>query len=515
MNNIFDSIQIRRPKASNFDLSHERKFTCNMGDLVPILCEEILPGDRWKMNSEVFMRLMPLISPVMHRVNVYTHFFFVPYRLIWDNYQKFITGGEDGSQNAVIPYIQLAEDSNYLNPGSLADYLGVSVYDQSEGNTLKINTLAFRAYQLIYNEYYRDQTLNAAVAFGKGDGAEITPINSLMEVRKRAWEKDYFTSALPWTQRSTNEVTIPIGNSAVVNYVDNNNDQLVRKADGSLTDTYELLGNGSDGRLVQGGGESRYIDPNGTLIADLAGATATSVNQLRAAFRLQEWFEKNARAGSRYIEQILSHFGVRVPDHRLQRPEYLGGGKSPIVISEVLQTSQSDTTPQGNLAGHGMSVGNTHSWNRSFQEHGFVIGIMSTLPRTSYQQGTRRHFFKETRYELAWPEFANLGEQELFQGELACQGGHEKDTFGYQARYSEYKFIPSSVHGQMKETLEFWHMGRIFETPPVLNGEFVSSSPTHRVFAVTDPSEHKLIVQIFNSIKAIRPLPYFGSPSII
>lgn len=511
--NIFDQIQIRRPKASIFDLSHERKFTCNMGDLVPILCEEILPGDKWKMNSEVFMRLMPLISPVMHRVNVYTHFFFVPYRLIWDNYQKFITGGEDGSQNAVIPYIQLTEDSTYLNPGSLADYLGVSVYDQSEGNTIKINSLAFRAYQLIYNEYYRDQTLNPAVPFGKGDGAEITPLNSLMAVRKRAWEKDYFTSALPWTQRSTNEVQLPLAGQAPVLYDDSTTSRQTYRLNSDNSVVVDSLYSGPSG--LASSGNPTHIDPEGTLVADLSGVSATSVNQLRAALRLQEWFEKNARAGSRYIEQILSHFGVRVPDHRLQRPEYLGGGKSPIVISEVLQTSQSDTTPQGNLAGHGMSVGNTHSWNRMFQEHGFVIGIMSTLPRTSYQQGTRRHFFKETRYELAWPEFANLGEQELYQGELACQGGHEKDTFGYQARYSEYKFIPSSVHGQMKESLEFWHMGRIFETPPVLNGEFVSSSPTHRVFAVTDPNEHKLIVQIFNSIKAIRPLPYFGSPSII
>lgn len=515
MSNIFESIQIRRPKRSAFDLSHERKFTCNMGDLVPILCEEIVPGDTFKMNTEVFMRLMPLASPVMHRVNVFTHFFFVPYRLIWDNYQKFITGGDDGSQNAVMPYIQLNDNNSLLEAGTLADYLGISIADARTGS-ISISSLSFRAYQLIYNEYYRDQNLHPAFNLPKTDGLESNGIlTDLMKIRKRCWEKDYFTSALANAQKGT-EVNIPMGTSAPV-MVDPNRVgfPIIKEGGGPSANTAlstDLIGNlfGTDN------GENVYIDPNDTLIADLTNASSTTVNQLRVALRLQEWFEKNNRAGSRYIEQILSHFGVRVPDHRLQRPEYLGGGKSPIVISEVLQTSSSDlTSPQGNLAGHGMAVGNTHRWKNTFQEHGLVIGIMSTLPRTAYQQGTRRFHLKTDRFDFAWPEFSNLGEQEVFVHELYCNSETTNKPFGYQQRYAEYKFIPSSVHGQMKDTLNHWQMAREFANEPALNGEFVSSDPTHRVFAVTDPNEHKLVVQVYNAITAIRPLPYFSSPSII
>lgn len=515
MSNIFETIQIRRPKRSAFDLSHERKFTCNMGDLVPILCEEVVPGDSFKMNTEIFMRLMPLASPVMHRVNVFTHFFFVPYRLIWDNYQKFITGGDDGSQNAVMPYIQLNDNNSLLASGTLADYLGISIADPTTGS-ISISSLAFRAYQLIRNEYYRDQNLQSAFNVPKTDGQESSGIlTELMKLRKRCWEKDYFTSALANAQKGT-EVNIPMGTTAPVMVDPNRVGYPIIKYDTGPS-TNSALASDSIGNLyATQNGEPVYIDPNDTLVADLSNASSTTVNQLRVALRLQEWFEKNNRAGSRYIEQILSHFGVRVPDHRLQRPEYLGGGKSPIVISEVLQTSATDnTSPQGNLAGHGMAVGNTHRWKNSFQEHGLVIGIMSTLPRTAYQQGTRRFHLKTDRFDFAWPEFANLGEQEVFVHELYCNAQTTYKPFGYQQRYAEYKYIPSSVHGQMKGNLDHWQMAREFANEPSLNDEFVSSDPTHRVFAVTDPAEHKLVVQLYNSITAIRPLPYFGSPSII
>ena len=517
MSNIFESIQIRRPKRSAFDLSHERKFTCNMGDLVPILCEEVVPGDSFKMNTEIFMRLMPLASPVMHRVNVFTHFFFVPYRLIWDNYQKFITGGDDGAQNAVMPYILINDDDTRLAAGTLADYLGISIADPQNG-VISFSSLAFRAYQLIRNEYYRDQNLQVPVAVPKTDGQESQLVlTELMKMRKRCWEKDYFTSALANAQKGT-EVNIPMGSSAPV-IVDPNRVgfPIIRAEGGQILEEMIYLWKQVPVTFMQNKNNvPGYIDPNDTLVADLSNASSTTVNQLRVALRLQEWFEKNNRAGSRYIEQILSHFGVRVPDHRLQRPEYLGGGKSPIVISEVLQTSSTDTTsPQGNLAGHGMAVGNTHRWKNSFQEHGLVIGIMSTLPRTAYQQGTRRFHLKTDRFDFAWPEFANLGEQEVFVHELYCNSLTTNKPFGYQQRYAEYKYIPSSVHGQMKGNLDHWQMAREFANEPALNDEFVSSDPTHRVFAVTDPAEHKLIVQLYNSITAIRPLPYFGSPSII
>ena len=244
--------------------------------------------------------------------------------------------------------------------------------------------------------------------------------------------------------------------------------------------------------------------------------TNTTVNQLRLALRLQEWFERNARAGSRYVEQILSHFGVQVPDYRLQRPEFLGGGKSPVVISEVLQTSSTDAiSPQGNQAGHGISVGNSHGFSKKFSEHGVLLGILSVMPKTAYMQGIRRQFLKTDKFEFAWPEFAQLGEQEIWQGELAADVATLKETFGYQARYTEYKYIPSSCHGEMVSSLEFWTMARKFENAPALNEEFISSDPTHRIFPVTDPTEHKLIIQIYHNIRALRPLPYYSTPSII
>jgi len=507
---IFHQGQASRVKKNAFDLSHEVKLSCNMGQLVPILCEEVIPGDSFKMNTEILMRLAPMVSPVMHRVNVYTHFFFVPNRLIWDNWQKFITGGEQGLDTPVMPYFRTTSSAVAFEKGTLGDYLGISKITTA-GTYLKFNMLPFRAYNLIYNEYYRDQNLQTTpVAISKADGQDTT---TNINILTRAWEKDYFTSALPWTQKG-GDVSIPLDTQSAPVVKNTSTNGILFKNRTTGVNAQNGAPDLQNGYLEDSLDAQLNLDPNGTLEADLSGVNISTVEDLRRATRLQRWLERNARSGSRYIESILAHFGVVTPDYRLQRPEYLGGGKTPVVISEVLQTSSTDaTTPQGNLAGHGMAVGNTHSFQKSFSEHGYVIGIMSVLPKTAYMQGIRRHFLKTDKFDYFWPEFAQLGEQPVYDQELWFTDGDNLTTFGYQSRYAEYKYIPSRVAGDFKDNLKFWHMARDFATKPSLNSSFVISNPTNRVFAVTDNS-HKLWVQVYHNLKAIRPIPYFNSPTL-
>lgn len=522
---IFDKIRIKKPAYSKFDLSHERKMSLNMGDLVPIVLQEILPGDRFRVDSQIALRFAPMLAPIMHRVNVYTHYFFIPNRLVWNEWQDFITGGREGTSSPTFPDISISTATkNNFKKGTLADYFGIPTVDPALDitNDVTVSAIPFRAYQMVFNEYYRDQNLSAPVEFGLGsgtviDGAEIT---RLCTMRKRAWEKDYFTSALPWAQRGP-EVLIPMEGQGSVTYTDYST---VHQTSGT-----PVIGNGTLKTVAGTSG------PDGALVNDLVPSkvrienidqvtvenTSVTINELRRSIRLQEWLEKNARGGARYIEQILSHFGVRSSDARLQRPEYLGGGKQPVTISEVLSSFQADDgdLPQGNMAGHGISIGRTNSFSRRFEEHGYVIGIMSVLPRTAYQQGIPKHFSRFNKLDFAWPEFANLGEQEIKLRELWWnpQGTDPEEpveTFGYTPRYAEYKFASSTVHGDFRDDLKYWHMGRIFENKPVLNESFITSDPTQRIFAVTDPAPQKLYCHIYNRIDAIRPLPYFGTPTI-
>lgn len=517
---IFSKSSSIKPKRSVFDLSHERKLSMQMGDLVPILCEEVIPGDTFRNNTEVLVRLAPMLAPMMHRVDVYTHFFFVPNRLLWADWEKFITGGESGNEMPVPPYYFFtAVDTSKVGAGTLCDHLGFATAVSTPAQcSYKVSALPFRAYQTIYNEFYRDQNLEAKTTVGTNGGS--VGAGTEMVLRKRAWEKDYFTSALPWTQRG-GEVSIPLmggdvnlksniwgtGAAQEMRFATTGN---AAASANIQTDTYGELGASTTS------GQEVLLDPNGTLEANFANVV--TVNELRRVTKLQQWLERNARGGSRYIEQIFSHFGVRSSDARLQRPEYLGGGKSPIVISEVLQTSKSETNaPQGNLAGHGVSVQNSHRFEKYFEEHGFVIGILSILPKTTYMQGTRRFFFKNDKYDYFWPEFANLGEQPVLKGELYTQHYEttDRETFGYQSRYAEYKYVPSTVHGDFKSSLEFWHMARKFSSMPVLNSTFVQSDPTHRVFAVNTTTVPKLYVQVLNNLQAVRPIPYYSDPSLI
>jgi len=514
-------------KKNVFDLTHEKKLSMNMGDLVPIYLQEVMPGDKFQVSTEQLMRLAPMVAPLMHRVNVYTHFFFVPNRLVFDQWQDFITGGSDGKLEPTLPTMQL-NGAYYtkFGQGTLADYFGINSIKAPPVKAIPINALPFRAYQLIYNEYFRDQTLNNEVTFNHGENVDPMDYDEILQLRKRSWEKDYFTSALPWPQRG-DDVMIPSAGASpfsipgtAIHYMDEA-ESTVDNGQGYVS----KLGVAPNSKKISkwnedltGGGVIgiKNID---SIDVQSTGSNG-SINDLRTAVRIQEWLEKNARAGARYIEQILAHFNVLSSDARLQRPEFLGGGISPIVISEVLSTVGTTEAPQGNMSGHGISVGNNHNFSKFFEEHGYIIGIMSVLPRTTYSQGVPRTFMKTTKFDFPFPEFAHLGEQAVYQNELFADGTNDPlRVFGYQPRYSEYKFAMSTVHGDFRDTLNYWHMAREWATDgsvaggPVLNDTFTVSDPTHRIFAVTDEDYHKLYVQILNKVTAIRPLPRFGNPS--
>lgn len=511
---IFNKIKLTKPKRNSFDLSHERKMSLNMGNLVPCMLQEVIPGDEFRVRMEHLIRFQPLNSPLMHRVNVYTHFFFVPYRLLWNEFEDFITGGEKGDKNPLFPTIPINMELPIVREkmvtGSLADYLGIPCHNISNsGVNPEFSALPFRAYQLIYNEYYRDQNLKEPVSISKASGkvTNLQEISDLLTLRKRAWEKDYFTSALPYAQK---------GEELSVNFFDELL-PLVSERNGEVRKEGISIVNTTQGNLYAVPGQEG-TDISGELKVSTKDAKGFTINELRQSFRVQKWLEKNARGGSRYIEHILSHFGVQSSDARLQRPEYLGGGKTPVVISEVLQQSatQSDS-PLGTMGGHGISAGSSNQFKSKFEEHGFVIGIMSVLPRTAYMDGLPRIFRKFDKFDYFFPEFAHLGEQSVFNYEVFYSNDanfleDNNETFGYQPRYAEYRFNLDTVHGDFKTNLDFWHMARKFKERPFLNSDFVESNPTHRIFPVIDVNQHKLLCQTYVDFQAIRPIPKFGTP---
>lgn len=526
MSRLYDYIKVKKPKRNSFSLPHDNKLSFNMGDLVPILCQPVVPGDTWNLQASTMIRFSPMLAPIMDRVNVFTYFWFVPYRLVWDEFESFITGGKDGTANPVLPRFRISSLDGlwqYFKVGSLADYLGFPILNSApaSGKTFEISSLPFRAYQLVYNEYVRDQNLQSEVTIPFTSGVESgSNYVNLLTLRKKCWEKDYFTSALPWAQRGA-PVTLPLAGDASV-YLDPDKKlpSVFNVLNGSQTTellNVQLNQTGATGTLEATGNKELQYDPAGQLGVDMSGVTAATINELRQAVKLQEWLELAARGGSRYIEQIYSFFGVKSSDARLQRPEYLGGGRSPVVVSEVLQTSETGAdSPQGNMAGHGISLNSSHQFKRFFEEHGILLGCICVLPRTSYSQGIPREWTKFDRFDFYWPQFAHLGEQEVLNKELyldiSAQGDND-GTFGYQSRYAEYKYIPNSVHGEFRTSLDFWHMGRIFSNPPKLNSSFVEADPTTRIFAVEDPqASQKLYAQVVFDIKAVRPMPKFGTP---
>lgn len=520
MNKIFDSILVNKPKRNVFDRSHEVKLTFNMGELVPFLLEEVIPGDSFSVNAEILTRMMPLLAPVMHRVDVFTHFFFVPNRIIWDDWEDFITGGEDGLQEPTLPTFAISEANKaYFQKGDLADYLGVPVLHPTDTvlQSYDINALPFRVYHQIYNDYYRDQNLIDEVDI------EDT-IDELYQLKIRAWEKDYFTSCLPEAQKGA-EVELPLGDTAALELISptNNNPTYLRRLNGTdlpaSTDSGELYSDHydvEDSSVHDNDGSQIVVDVTDNTQVDLSTATSATINDLRRATKLQMWLERNMRGGSRYIEQIFAHFGVRSSDARLQRAEYLGGGRQPIVMSEVLQTSEDNTTPLGTMGGHGLSIGKSNHFKAYFEEHGHIMGIISVLPKTQYQNGFDKVWLRSDKFDFYWPEFAQLGEQEVLQDEILAQyysGTFLTAPFGYQSRYAEYKYKSGRICAEFRDTLDFWHFGRQMSaiTPPSLNQNFIEANVRNDAFAVTEDEDH-IIAQIWCNIKAIRPIPYFNVP---
>ena len=514
---VFSHVKMKSPKYSTFDLSHQKKMSAEIGRLVPILCMETVPGDSFNISTSQLLRFAPMLAPIMHQVTVYQHFFFVPNRLIYDNWESFITGGEDGYDTSVPPTISLPSN---LSEATVADYLGLPTDNTS---AYEVSALPFAAYGTIYNEYYRDENLISPGDYKLGDGLQSVGSSvyklAVGSPKIRAWQHDYFTSALPWTQKGP-EATVPLGTSAPIFY-DNDGGaktQLLRdRSTGNPAGNVDFgsAGTGVTENLLTN--VTTNFDPNDTLFTDLSSATAATINDLRSAFRLQEWLEKNARGGSRYTESILSHFGVRSSDARLQRPEFLGGGSIPVQISEVLQTAPAagSSTPLAEMAGHGISVGQNANVQYRCEEHGFVIGIMSVMPKTAYQQGVNKMFLRSDRFDYYWPEFSHLGEQAIENQEVYINSANREDAFGYIPRYAEYKYQNDTVHGALRNSLKFWHLGRIFSSQPQLNSEFIEcdsiAEDLTRIFAV--PDQEQMYVIVNNRVMAKRPMPYFGTPT--
>ncbi len=512
MTNRFSEIPKAEIPRSSFDRSFGRKMTFDADYLIPVMYDLALPGDTISCNMTAFARLNTPIHPIMDNMFMETQFFSVPIRLIWDNWEKFCGSQIDpgDSIDYTIPIIN-SDVAGYAN-GSIHDYFELPtkiavIYQHS--------ALWLRAYNLIWNEWYRDQNLQDSITVTTGNG----PDGTLYVLRKRGKRHDYFTSCLPWPQKSPDgAVTLPLGTSAPV------------KADVTRGDVNDEVGILDEADLVSmlqkdpGSNEIFAAADNAAdaLYADLTSATAATINQLRQAFQIQRLQERDARGGTRYVEILKSHFGVTSPDFRLQRPEYLGGGSQMINISEIAQTSSTDvTTPQGNLAAKGTVLIEGHGFTQSFVEHSLIIGLVSVRADLTYQQGLNRLMSLSTRYDFYWPSLAMIGEQTVLNKEIWLDGSaNDALVFGYQERYAELRYKNSSICGILRSndasSLESWHLSEDFSTLPALNDTFIQSNasvPIDRAVAV--PAEPQFIFDSYFYYRHARPMPTYGVPGMI
>lgn len=498
-------------KRSKFSLSNYRLLTMDQGTLVPIGITEVLPGDTIQQSTSALIRVSPLAAPVMHPVGARIHHWFVPHRLVWEDFEDFITGGEDGMDASVLPTLQL--DTPNSDIGSLADYFGIPCPEiEFSSSQQRVSALPFRAYALIFNEFYRDQDLQNKLIINKASGIDITTNKTLQTV---AWEKDYFTTARPWTQKGP-VVTLPLGDTAPIQRVDNASQwkATIAGTNGVAASFTGLTSDASGFLEADAGATPIAFDPDGQIEVDLSTATAATVNQVRLAFALQRFEEARARYGARYTE-YLRYCGVRSSDARLQRPEYLGGGKQTVQFSEVLQTTPNPNEVSGlgglgSMGGHGIGALRSNRYRRFFEEHGYIISVMSVKPKTMYTQGLARHWSRTSKTDFFTKELEGIGQQEVINKELFVGTTLNDAVFGYQDRYDEYRRMESGVSGDFRSTLDYWHMARIFASRPTLNADFISANPTTRVYV--DTVSQPLWCMVNHSIQA-RRIVGKGGPS--
>lgn len=549
----FTKVRGLKPPKSVFNLSYEKKFDFDMGQLIPVTCEEMVPGDLFKFGNEIVIRFQPLFAPILQEVNVYVHYFFVPTRLLWSDWEEFITGGEDGPTSDLSgPQLPRFNPPIGTSSGkytyeqacgiySLYDYFGFPLltYENHEsypgqdtnvadsGYYFRPLSFPWRAYNLIWNEFYRDETLQDEVGLDQ-------PL-----VLNRNWSKDYFTSALENQQRGV-APALPISGLLPVSddgeqlfpILFGNSDIVPSENFQAYTST-NIIGQGHPTGDVQvrylapDNLDRAYVDLSG-LRANLASAATIDVADIRLIYQVEKWMERNMRCGVRYTEFLHAHYGVSPRDDRLQRPEYLGGSKSPIIVSEVVQSSESSqqTTPTGRLYGKAITADRNYIGSYHAKEFGYLVGIMSVMPKPTYQQGVDRQWLRKSRWDFFSPEFSHLSEQEVTTEEVFAFPGITTDStgridnaykFGYQARYNEMRANKSKVCGSLRDILDYWHLGRKFDSVPQLNSDFITCDSTRddlkRIFQVQNVPG--MICNFANIITGIRPIPKFGEPGLV
>lgn len=530
---IFDQTGALHPRRTAFDLSHERLFTCEAGGLYPCCLIDCVPGDTFKISQQILLRMQPQAAPLMETLTMFAYFHFVPYRLLEKEFEDFISGGKEGTYEGELDTFDPANYDEDCGKGTLWDYFGFPVNKLFKGvageeivqfTSLEKEdrplALPWKAYNMIYNTYFRDENLQD----------EVDLMNN--KVLNRAWKKDYFTSALPWQQRGI-APSIPLTGEAHIALKNTLSEEQIaiwkeheenRMVAGTMTVQSDTWGDEKSQQKINirsnNGAPTQFISEGtanikGQPYVDVSTIGTFDVSDLRLITQIQKWMERNARGGIRYTEFLGQHFGVAPSDARLDRPEYIGGLKAPIVVSEILQTSESGETPQGNMSGKGLGAGQDFIGTYHVEEFGLIMGIFNIMPRPKYQQGILRNWTKRTRFDYYFPEFQNLSEQAIHEREIFLTGdkvANEK-VFGFQGRFDEYRIMQNSVHGDFRDILNYWHMGRIFKQAPNLNEDFIKCEPTKRNFLVQD--EPPYLVQMVNQITAIRPLPYMAEPGLL